>query len=582
MGVLFFHANATLRGGYLGVDLFFVLSGFLITSLLLAEHRETGRIALWAFWARRARRLLPALLSLMPAVAIYGRFFAKPDELRGLRADALATLGYVANWRAILSHKSYWELFAAPSPLEHTWSLSIEEQFYVVWPLLTILVLYRGNRRAFLVLILLLAALSMSAMFALTLGEGTSRAYLGTDTRAAGILAGAALATVMSPDTTFQAGTLRKLDALGVVAAVGLAVAWWKLDGEDPFLYRGGFWLTEIAALVLIACSLAGRFTVVGRLLSLRPLALVGTISYGLYLWHWPVNVLLTPERVHLHGAWLHVLQFALTFAIAIVSYRVLELPIRTRRLPLRPTYALSAAIALSVLLVFRATNARALPEALPPLPTTSDGAADSGPPDPPLVTFRVMLLGDSTANSLGWGLRGVQRPGVAVDLRGFDSCTMLWDTCGGASWKQEVHDLRPDATLVFLGGAFLHGLEADGRFRRACHRAWDGKFEKTLALRLGGLGSPAGRVWAVTVPYPLGPYDSAPFRAEVDCINVSIRRAVASVPGIEILDLASQLCPHGVCKRKLDDVIIRSDGVHYSIEGARELSRWVFEEIQR
>jgi peptidoglycan/LPS O-acetylase OafA/YrhL len=135
LGVLAFHANGALPGGYLGVDLFFVLSGFLITRLLLAEHRATGRIDLWSFWVRRARRLFPALLALMPAIGLYATVVSTPAELAGIRADAVATLGYVANWHAILSDRSYWELFLSPSPLEHTWSLAIEEQFYVVWPL---------------------------------------------------------------------------------------------------------------------------------------------------------------------------------------------------------------------------------------------------------------------------------------------------------------------------------------------------------------------------------------------------------------------------------------------------------------
>ena len=117
LGVLLFHAGGALPGGYLGVDLFFVLSGYLITSLLLAEQRETGRIALGPFWVRRARRLLPALLSLMPPVALYARYFARNDELATVRAQALAALGYVANWQAIFAHKSYWQLFASPSPL---------------------------------------------------------------------------------------------------------------------------------------------------------------------------------------------------------------------------------------------------------------------------------------------------------------------------------------------------------------------------------------------------------------------------------------------------------------------------------
>jgi peptidoglycan/LPS O-acetylase OafA/YrhL len=558
-----------LKGGYLGVDLFFVLSGFLITTLLLAEHRDTGRIVLATFWVRRARRLFPALLSLMPAIAIYGRFFARPEEVRGIRADALATLGYVANWRTIFSHKSYWELFAAPSPLEHTWSLSIEEQFYVIWPLVVVLVLRRGTSRSLLVLCLALCALSMAAMIVLFDPAQVSRVYLGTDTRAAGILAGAALATVLSPNTTFQPRTVRALDVLGVASALGLAVAWWKLDGQNPFLYHGGFWLTEIAVLVLIVCAVMGSKSLVARALAFRPLTLIGTISYGVYLWHWPVNVFLTPERVHVRGLWLHVIQFVVTFAISIVSYRLLERPIRMRGVPFgRPWVMVPASVALAVVLVVRATYAR--PSHIQPL--------NSNEP----VAFRIMLLGDSTANSLGWGLRGVRRPGVGVDLLGQDGCTMLTDSCHGAQWEQQTRDRHPNVTLVFLGGAYLYGLTLDGAWRSAGYPGWNRAFERTLAQRLGSLRSDRGRVLVLSVPYPLGQFDTASYRAQVDCINGLIREAVASAPGVQILDLAERLCPNGVCERDNDGVPIRPDGVHYSMDGGASLSRWVIEQVVR
>ncbi|HEX4515442.1 MAG TPA: acyltransferase, partial [Polyangiaceae bacterium] len=285
LGVLFFHAQGVLAGGYLGVDLFFVLSGYLITSLLLAEHARTKRIDLGAFWIRRARRLFPALLSLMPAIAFYCWRIAKPDELASLRAEALATLGYVANWRAIVAHKSYWELFARPSPLEHTWSLAIEEQFYVVWPLVVASVLSRFRARAITYVAIGFAVASMIEMAVLGNAESTSRAYMGTDTRATAILAGAALATFVPPRATFDARTVRFLDVLGVFALAGLATAWWKLDGMSPFLYRGGFWSTQACGLALILCAIAGRASYVARFMSLAPLRYVGTISYGLYLW---------------------------------------------------------------------------------------------------------------------------------------------------------------------------------------------------------------------------------------------------------------------------------------------------------
>jgi len=573
LGVVLFHANGALPGGYLGVDLFFVLSGFLITSILLAEHAATGRIALSDFWIRRARRLFPALLSLMPAIALYGRFFAKPEELSGLRGDALATLGYVANWRTILSHKSYWELFAAPSLLEHTWSLSIEEQFYVVWPLLVAVLLRSGGPRRILALAVALGALSMAATALLWDPAHVSRVYLGTDTRAAALLAGASLATILSRGAPLSTRAVRALDASAAVSAAGLGVAWCTLRGESPFLYRGGFWLTEAAALVLVACAVLGENSVVARVLSVRPLTVVGTLSYGLYLWHWPVDVLLSEARVHTHGLPLHALQLAVTFAIATASYHFLERPIRTHGLPFgRAVVMLPTAVAIAVLLVVRATYARPLAP-----PTASTAPVEDAVP----TTFRVLVLGDSTANSLGWGLRGVRRPGVSVELHGKDGCTMLADTCGGSEWATDERALGPDATLVFLGGAFLHGLPLDEGWRKSCYPGWDKKFVENLARRLAALPANARRVWIATVPYPLGSYDSSTFREEVDCINSDIRSAVGLAPGVSVLDLAPRLCPGGVCERESDGVLIRPDGVHYAMDGGARISRWVLDQLQ-
>jgi peptidoglycan/LPS O-acetylase OafA/YrhL len=579
LGVLFFHANNALPGGFLGVDLFFVLSGFLITSLLLAEHEQTGGIALSSFWVRRARRLFPALLSLMPAIALYGRFIAKPDELAGLRADALATLGYVANWRTIFSHKSYWELFQSPSPLEHTWSLSIEEQFYVVWPLVVVALLRQSTRRAVLAVALVLIAASITATLVLFDPAHTSRVYLGTDTRAAGILAGAALATLKPQESTFSARAVRVMDVLGVVALIGLGAAWWKLTGESVLLYHGGLWGTEVLALVLVVCAMLGRRTLVGRALSWPPLTLLGTISYGVYLWHWPVNVVLTPGRIHARGAGLHAIQFAITLAIASVSYRFLERPIRQRGVPFgRPIYMVPAAVALSVLLIVRATYARPSPPLpqLPPASPVAPSASDRWPP-----RLQVMVLGDSTANSLGWGLRGLQQPRISVELRGQNGCTMLGDLCGGPSWATQTKEVHPDATILMLGGAFMHGIGWKGAWVNACHNEWDTKFESALEKQLGDLLSPDGRVWVATVPYPLGTWEGSATHDQTDCINTSIRKARGAVAAVRILDLAEHLCPQGVCELEYDGKEIRPDGVHYDIAGAHGLSTWILEQIQ-
>jgi len=583
VGVLLFHANGALPGGYLGVDLFFVLSGFLITSLLLAERRETGRIALGPFWVRRARRLFPALLSLMPAVAVYGRYFARKEELETVRAQALAALAYVANWQAIFRHQSYCELFAAPSPLEHTWSLSIEEQFYVVWPVLVSVVLRRHTNRALLLLCLTLSALSMLAMLFLFDAGNTTRAYLGTDTRMSGILLGAALATVISPNTHLSARAVRTLDVCGLLAALALAVAWATLRGTNPFLYHGGFWLTELAALSLIACAIAGERSWVARGLSIRPLTWLGTISYGVYLWHWPVNVFLSTERTHFHGLGLHALRFTLTFAIAIASYRFLEQPIRKHGVPFsRPLYIVPAAVALSVFLVVHATYAEGRAE--PKAPSAQLASAASAPE---FVRFRIAVFGDSTANSLGWSLRNLHGQGVAVELMGKDGCNMLEDTCQGSRWVEQVRSLHPNASIVYLAGVFLYGFHVKSDWHTACRPDWDAKLASVLALRLTELAREGGVVFTATVPYPVGPYenddnDRRVFHQRVDCINAVIRKSAAGVPGVRVLDIGSHLCPDGVCQQDVGaSEPVRPDGVHFSIDASKGLAHWVYEELR-
>ncbi len=202
IAVLLFHGGvAGARGGFLGVDVFFVLSGYLITMLLLREQQATGRIALGAFWARRARRLLPALFFVLAAVAVYAAFLVEPQARLSLRLDGLATLGYVGNWRQLGAEGGYFAQGATPSPLRHTWSLSIEEQFYLVWPLVVVALL-RGRRltrsRVRRVLVVAaVAALASAVLMSVLLGGDVSRVYYGTDTRAQSVLVGCALAALL-------------------------------------------------------------------------------------------------------------------------------------------------------------------------------------------------------------------------------------------------------------------------------------------------------------------------------------------------------------------------------------------------
>jgi len=263
VGVVLFHGGY-LRGGYLGVDLFFVLSGYLITSLLLAETTSDGRVHLLAFWARRARRLLPALVLVLAGVAIYASVLAQPTELSRIRGDAVATITYVANWHFVFGGFDYWAQFRAPSPLAHTWSLAIEEQFYVLWPLVVVAVTRWWKhadrapravaRRVFLTATAATVGLVAWSTFLWQHSHDGMRIYFGTDTRAPAILAGAALAAwcAWRGPVRSRAGR-RALEAVAACSVVVLAVAWTRSDGS--WLYRGGLPVCALAALVVLASA---------------------------------------------------------------------------------------------------------------------------------------------------------------------------------------------------------------------------------------------------------------------------------------------------------------------------------------
>ena len=349
LGVVAFHVG-WIDGGYLGVDAFFVLSGFLITSLLLAEHDRRGRIALARFWGRRARRLLPAMLA-MVAVVLVWTMAADRAQLDAVRGDAVATLLYVANWHEIATTSSYWAIFDAPSPLQHTWSLAIEEQFYLAWPLVVggvALVAVRLRRRLAPVLgvVAVGAAAASYALMAALYDEGdASRAYFGTGSRLGAIVLGAALAALLGRRLLQPGPALgdRRLDVAAMVALAVLAWAWVSVEGTTPWLYRGGFALLGLAVVVVIAA--ACRPGIVATGLAWRPLRALGLISYGLYLWHWVVIAILTEARTGLHGLSLDLVQLVISLAAALASFWFLEQPIRTRRWLRTPKLATTAAI---------------------------------------------------------------------------------------------------------------------------------------------------------------------------------------------------------------------------------------------
>ena len=357
-------------GGYLGVDLFFVLSGFLITTLLLEEWVRTGALCLGRFWGRRARRLLPALFVLVAALAAYlilNAFLGGPGanglvDLEALRGDAVATLLYVANWHAIYAHQSYFAQFSAPSPLQHTWSLAIEEQFYLVWPpvLLLLLSVARATwRRAGLVLTVA-GTLASAGLMALLFHRGfdPTRVYFGTDTRSFDLMAGAAVAFLVAARPQPAPAGRRALHIAAPAAASVLGVLWVTAGTPEGvprnWMFQGGFLLAAALAAVVIADARLLDRGLFARALSVPPLHFLGTISYGVYLWHWPIFVYLTAARTGLSAGPLDAVRLAATLLIATASYYLVELPIRNGRLrrPMRVWLAPAAGLAAAAAVV--------------------------------------------------------------------------------------------------------------------------------------------------------------------------------------------------------------------------------------
>jgi peptidoglycan/LPS O-acetylase OafA/YrhL len=336
VAVLLYHADQKwIPGGFLGVDVFFVISGYLITCLLLSDYQQTHGIGLKRFWYRRARRLLPALFAMLFVVSLYAILFL-PDVLDQLRGEVIAALTYVENWFLVFRDLSYFQSAGRPPLLQHVWSLAVEEQFYLFWPLILMLVLTVWGKSRKALLIGVLCGIAISTLEMAILFEpftDPSRVYYGTDTRAATLLVGAALAFVWAPwrligRTGRNAGIV--LDLVAVVS--GIVLFWMFLNvGElDSGLYRGGFLVAAIVSALLIAATVHPASKLVPLLLGISVFRWIGIRSYGIYLWHWPIYMVTRAHSdVPLTGFPLLVLRLTLTFVVAALSYKYIEEPIR-------------------------------------------------------------------------------------------------------------------------------------------------------------------------------------------------------------------------------------------------------------
>jgi peptidoglycan/LPS O-acetylase OafA/YrhL len=491
LGVLMYHADLVwMQGGFLGVDVFFVLSGFLITSLILEEFDRAGRVDFAKFYLGRARRLLPAVLLMLAVVAVAAAIVYR-DMASQVRTDAIASMFYVNNWWYIVNNQSYFEFIGRPPVLKHLWSLAVEEQFYLIWPAIAYLVVRRLGRRGVRWLAVLLALMSSAWMITLSTRNGypdfadPSRAYFGTDSHAMGLLVGAALATFWRPgrfhsNVTTTAKWL--ITGTGVVAL--LAVVWFFLFvGEyATWMYRsGGFLVLALAVALLIAMS-SHPASKLGPWMGTQPWRYIGQRSYGLYLWHWPIFMITRPNLdIPLDGPLLFALRIALTFGVAELSYRFLEMPIRRGAIDrwvrswktsdgiehARKTQrgVLTLAGAAMVVVVVGASLATApAPTAAAGLPTDvveAMGIASGGPTE--------VALGDETGSTspspalsaTSSGTRADPSPSASVNrngrLSGIGDSVMLG---ARSTLKDVIPGTKVDAAVSRFPGAFIGRLK--------------------------------------------------------------------------------------------------------------------------
>ncbi|WP_082754099.1 acyltransferase family protein [Mycobacterium sp. NAZ190054] len=622
-----------LSGGFLGVDVFFVLSGFLITSLLLDEVGRTGRVGLKGFWIRRARRLLPALLVMVLAVVALRELFSE-ESTANLRDDAVAAFFWMSNWVFVAQDTDYFSQGAPPSPLQHTWSLAVEEQYYVLWPLLiagvvaalAALAYRRGvplSQRVVRTAVFVLAAGGVAASAAATTAlssEATlNRVYFGTDTRVQALLVGAAAAALLVRDwrgltaglVIFRSRWARWvawwLPAVGLVVLFSAA----RMATGSAAEFRSGLLIVVALAAVLVIAPVAlAQDGPVARLLSAGPLVGLGAISYGVYLWHWPIFLVINGERTGTSGWELFALRCAATVAVAAVSWWLIEQPIREWRPAFVPMLPLAAATAATAAVVTMTVLPVRVDPVTPEPGPEVDIAALVGAEVPVEVTtpprphapgdLRVAVFGDSIAwtlmrylpetpgvdfadhTTIGCGIaRGGPYEYVGQELPQKPECD-TWP----ARWTQRIGHEKPDVVLLIVGRWEVVDRMNEGRWTHIGEPAYDAYLRGELNRALDILSSTGARVVVTTEPYnrraekPDGSLYPEDQPKRVEQWNELLRGVVDERPNATVLDLNKKLSPNGYYQTRVDGIRVRSDGVHPTPEAVEWLTPWLVEAL--
>jgi peptidoglycan/LPS O-acetylase OafA/YrhL/lysophospholipase L1-like esterase len=623
--VFAFHAGyGWATGGFLGVSVFFTLSGFLITSLVLRESVRTRTVDLGRFWARRLRRLLPAALATLVFVLVLSATVLRPDPAT-FRADVLASLFNLANWHFLVEGNSYSSLFQEPSPVRHFWSLAIEEQFYLLFPLTVWGVLRlrsHGSRRRMrsprstiraIALVGIAGSIVASALAARS-GD-FDFLYYSLPTRAGEILIGALLATFAGVQQLRGQRSPWWLTVSGVAALVAIVALCAGSTVDSSWIADGGLLLFGLLSATLVATALArGPLAAV---LALAPLRLLGRISYGVYLYHWPVILWLTPERVGVRGDALVAIQLAVTLAIATASFVLLEQPIRRGYVFEGGAARLAVPVGIALLVV----TTLVMTSTYVPAPGVIDfeaaqrelrerSVAPPAPPEAVDVAPRVGFFGDSTAliQTLGMGdwarasgvtlVGGSSGLGCGIGRAGlvrnpFDhriTPARLECQDWGVAWQQSLDAEAPDVAVVQVGAFDIadRRLPGDATFRAPGDPVYDEHLRAEMlavvdffaerGVHVVWLTAPAIDVDRAKVPAPPAPSpESDP--ARIARFNELLREAAAARPELAIVDLAGWLRrrPGGEL-----DPALRPDGAHFTVQTAAEIAPWLGPAILR
>ena len=565
--VVAFHSGV-IDGGWIGVDVFFGISGFLITGLMVAENQRNGHIALGAFWMRRIRRLVPALIVLLGLVAVLVQF----NQVEVTARNIWGALTYSTNWVHIFGGTSYWDHFATPDPLRHLWSLAIEEQFYVVWPIVAWYVLKRRSPSTLGKVASVGAGISaLIQVIGIHAGLSVDRVYQGTDTRAVAFLIGAAIATRGWPPRKMSLPSWL-LPAFSLVVLVPAAI--W-LPGDRDWVFSGP----------LIAISLAGIAAVVysttqsNRLLSSPALRLVGRWSYGIYLFHWPLVVSHKFDNLNC------VVRFLVVTAISIVlsglSYRFIESPIRHRRLPqvsLLPVAVVAVAVVVVSLVVSTPTApALDVEVTLAPRPTSVDSVAVNLP-------RRVMVFGDSVPAVAADELQAEAKTlGVEIEVRADPGCVPSEDKQDQygkpecvtflQGTRARAQELDIDTAIIWWGGTGV-GFVEHGTPHYFCE-AEAQQLTRERIRRLVAYFDGVATDIILVAPVPRLD-QTAKDVVGTECEIVAYDDVAAEL-GIKVIHLRDDVCPlyPDDCDR-----IFRYDGLHYNGEPAAQVAKIVLSDL--